>query len=184
MSIELNVPFSTGDIRHLKTGDAVFLSGIIYTGRDAAHLRLKEEILAGEKLSFDPAGQVLYYVGPTPPKPGHAVGSAGPTTAGRMDSVAPLLIERGLKGMIGKGRRSQAVVDAMKKHEAIYFGAVEGTAALIGRTVKSAEVIAYPDLGVEAIYRFEVQNFPVLVINDLDGGDLYLEGQAKYRSIP
>lgn len=156
------------------------LSGVIYGARDAAHVRLAETIKANKKIPFNLKRQIIYYVGPTPAKPGHPIGSAGPTTASRMDLYTPLLIERGLKGMIGKGRRSEDVLSAMKKYKCVYFGAVEGTAAIISRTIKSAEIIAYEDLGPEAIYRFVVKDFPVVVINDIYGGDLYQEGKEKY----
>jgi len=181
--IHLTTPLHLKELELLRTGDSVLLSGIIYTGRDAAHLRFHEDLSQGKSLPFDPAGQVIYYVGPTPAKPGEVIGSCGPTTASRMDPYTPLLIERGLRGMIGKGNRSQEVKKAMLEYGCVYFGSIEGTAALIGRTVTHAEVIAYEDLGAEAVYRFTVQEMPLLVVNDLHGGDLYLEGQKKYRRI-
>ncbi len=165
----------------LTAGDRVELTGYLYTARDAAHKRMYETLLSGGTLPFDVAGQMIYYVGPTPPKPGHVIGSAGPTTSGRMDKYAPTLIERGLQGMIGKGRRSREVREAMLKYQAYYFAAVGGAAALIAKTIKSSEVIAYHDLGTEAIYRLEVERFPVIVINDLDGRDLYQEGEDQFR---
>ena len=168
----------------LRAGDTVLLSGVIYTGRDAAHKRLYELLQAGKPLPIDIRGQVIYYVGPTPAKPGQIIGSAGPTTAGRMDAYAPLLIEHGLKGMIGKGKRSEAVRDAMKRHKAVYFGATGGAAALLSRRIKKAKVVAYEDLGPEAIHRLEVEDFPVIVINDIHGGDLYEEGAEIYRILP
>ncbi len=179
--IALTPPLTLKDLEPLKAGDHVLFSGIIYTARDAAHIRFHEELLQGKELPFNPDGQILYYTGPTPPKPGHAIGPCGPTTATRMDPFAPLLMERGLRGMIGKGIRSQEVKDAMKKYGCVYFGAIEGAAALISRTVISAEIIAYPDLEAEAVYRFVVKDMPATVINDLYGGDLYLEGQKAYR---
>ncbi len=177
----LEAPLSYEDIEPLKTGDVVRLSGILYTARDAAHLRMKEAIEKNEELPFDPEGQVVYFTGPAPAKPGQVLGPAGPTTASRMDSYSPLLIERGLRGMVGKGLRSEAVRSSMQEHGCVYFGAVEGTAALLARCVKSAEIVAYEDLGAEAIRRLVVEDFPVAVVNDLYGGDLYLEGREKWR---
>ena len=179
--IYLEVPLSFEDIEPLKTGDIVRLSGTLYTARDAAHARIKEAIENGDPLPLDPEGQVIYFTGPAPAKPGQALGPAGPTTASRMDSYSPLLIERGLRGMVGKGLRSEAVQQSMQEHGCVYFGAVEGTAALLARCVKSAEVVAYEDLDAEAIRRLTVENFPVAVVNDLYGGDLYLEGREKWR---
>jgi fumarate hydratase subunit beta len=177
----LTTPLSDGDVSRLDVGDLVYLSGVLYTARDAAHERFAGTLTQGGPLPFDPRGQVIYYVGPTPAKPGHPIGSAGPTTASRMDPYAPLLIQRGLKGMIGKGRRNEAVVAAMKKYQCVYFGAVEGTAALIARTVQSCQVIAYGDLGTEAVHRLVVKDFPVVVVNDTKGRDLYQEGRNQYR---
>jgi fumarate hydratase subunit beta len=151
------------------------------TARDAAHERFAAAISAGEDLPFDPHGQLLYFVGPTPARPGRVIGSAGPTTASRMDPYSPLLIERGLRAMIGKGRRSDAVKRSMHEHGCVYFGAVEGTAALLAQTVVSAEVIAYADLGAEAVHRLEVVDFPAVVVNDLHGGDAYLDGPNRWR---
>ena len=177
----LQTPLSEEQVRALRIGDLVHLSGDLYAARDAAHKRMQEACLRGEPLPFDPAGQVIYYVGPTPAKPGRPIGSAGPTTASRMDPYAPLLIQRGLRGMIGKGRRSAEVRSAMQQHGCVYFGAVEGTAALLADCVKSAELVAYEDLDAEAIRRLVVENFPVVVINDCLGGDLYEEGRQRYR---
>jgi fumarate hydratase subunit beta len=154
---------------------------VIYTGRDAAHKRLFDLIQAGKELPIDIRGQVIYYVGPAPAKPGKPIGSAGPTTSYRMDAFAPKLMELGLKGMIGKGNRGADVVEAMKKHKAVYFGATGGAGALLARSIKKAETIAYEDLGPEAIQRLEVEDFPVVVINDTKGNDLYVEGAKKYR---
>lgn len=171
--INLQTPLTDEDIIKLHAGNRVLLSGVVYTGRDAAHKRLFELLEAGKPLPIDLRGQVIYYVGPAPAKPGRVIGSAGPTTAGRMDAYAPALIAHGLKGMIGKGIRSEAVRDAMREHKAVYFGATGGAGALLARCIKKAEVVAYEDLGPEAIYRLEVEDFPVIVINDAYGGDLY-----------
>ncbi len=177
----IKTPLTDDVVGELHIGDRLLITGVIYTGRDAAHKRLIELIDEGEELPFDIKGQIIYYVGPTPAKPGKPIGSAGPTTSGRMDTYSPKLIERGLKGMIGKGMRSQQVKDAMRKYKAVYLGATGGAAALLAKSIKKAEVIAYEDLGPEAIRRLEVEDFPVTVINDIYGGDLYEEGAAKYR---
>jgi fumarate hydratase subunit beta len=177
-------PAPAGAFDDLRAGDSVLVSGVLYTARDAAHERFAQAIEAGEELPFDPTDQAVYFVGPTPARPGHVIGSAGPTTASRMDPYSPLLVERGLRGMIGKGRRNQAVRDAMREHGCVYFGAVEGTAALLARCIKSAEVIAYEDLGTEAVRRIEVADFPCVVVNDLAGGDLYESGPAQWRRSP
>lgn len=179
-SIAVRTPLKDEAILTLHAGDRVLLSGVIYTGRDAAHKRLYELLQAGKPLPVDLRGQVIYYVGPTPAKPGRVIGSAGPTTSGRMDAYAPALIAYGLKGMIGKGLRSQAVRDVMVEHKAVYFGATGGAAALISRCIKKADVVAYDDLGPEAIHRLEVEDFPLIVINDAYGGDLYAEGVKAY----
>jgi fumarate hydratase subunit beta len=176
---QLKVPFVFDEVLHLAAGDRLELSGVIYTARDAAHKRMYETLMEGGTLPVDIRDQVIYYVGPTPAKPGQIIGSAGPTTSGRMDKYTPALLERGLKGMIGKGRRSQEVRDAMLRHQAYYFAAVGGAAALIARTIKSSEVVAYHDLGTEAIFRLEVEKFPVIVINDLKGQDLYQMGEEQ-----
>ena len=181
--IRLQTPLQDDDIEKLHAGDRVLLSGVLYTGRDAAHKRLFELLEAGQPLPVDLRGQVIYYVGPTPAKPGQVIGSAGPTTSGRMDAYAPALIAYGLKGMIGKGLRSHAVLDAMKEHKAVYFGATGGAAALLARRIKKAEVVAYEDLGTEAIRRLEVEDFPVIVVNDARGGDLYAEGVKAYARL-
>ncbi len=182
--IRLTAPLDPEDIRELRTGDIVRLSGTIYTARDAAHARMAEAVAAGEPLPFEPEGQVVYFTGPAPARPGHALGPAGPTTASRMDPYSPLLVERGLLGMVGKGRRSEEVKRAMREHGCVYFGAVEGTAALLARCVKEAEVIAYEDLGTEAIRKLLVEDFPAVVVNDLHGGDLYQEGRERWRRKP
>ena len=164
----------------LEIGDRVLLTGVIYSARDAAHKRLFDLIQAGKELPVDIRGQVIYYVGPAPAKPGKPIGSAGPTTSYRMDAYAPKLIELGLKGMIGKGNRGAGVVEAMKKFKAVYFGATGGAGALLARSIRKAETVAYEDLGPEAIQRMEVEDFPVVVINDTKGNDLYVEGRTKY----
>jgi len=179
--IKLKTPLTDEDVEKLKIGDKVLLTGVIYTGRDAAHKRLYDLVLAGKELPVDIRGQVIYYVGPAPAKPGKPIGSAGPTTSYRMDAFAPKLMELGLKGMIGKGNRGAEVVEAMKTHKAVYFGATGGAGALLARSIKKAEVVAWEDLGPEAIQRMEVEDFPVVVINDTKGNDLYVEGAKKYR---
>jgi len=179
--IRLKTPLSDEDVRRLKIGDRVLINGVIYTGRDAAHKRLYDLLKEGKELPFDIHGQIIYYVGPTPARPGQVFGSAGPTTSYRMDAYAPALIEKGLKGMIGKGMRSDAVKEAMKKHQAVYFAATGGAGALLAKKVKRAEVVAYEDLGPEAIRRLEVEDLPVIVINDVRGNDLYIEGERKYQ---
>ena len=177
----LSTPLSDADVEGLKVGDKVSLTGVIYTGRDAAHKRLVDLIDKGERLPFDPKGQIIYYVGPAPAKPGKPIGSAGPTTSYRMDAYTPKLIEAGLKGMIGKGSRNADVVDAMKKHKAVYFAAVGGAAALIAKRIRKKDLVAYEDLGAEAIFRLEVEDFPVIVANDVTGADLYQQGVDAYR---
>ncbi|MDH7481971.1 MAG: Fe-S-containing hydro-lyase [Armatimonadota bacterium] len=171
--IKIYTPLNDDEIANLRSGTRVLLTGVVYTGRDAAHKRLFELLQQGKPLPIDICGQVIYYVGPTPAKPGRVIGSAGPTTSGRMDAYTPALIACGLKGMIGKGVRSQAVKDAMKKYGAVYFGATGGAGALLAQRIKKAEVVAYEDLGPEAIFRLEVEDFPLIVINDIYGGDLY-----------
>jgi fumarate hydratase subunit beta len=177
---KLTTPITDEDVAKLKIGDQVILNGVIYTGRDAAHKKLVDLIQKGEELPFDVAGQIIYYVGPSPAKPGKVIGSAGPTTSGRMDAYAPELIKLGLKGMIGKGFRAPQVLEAIKEYKAVYFAATGGAAALIAKKIIKADVVAYPELGPEAIYRLEVVDFPVTVVNDIFGGDLYLEGIKKY----
>lgn len=179
--IKLETPLTREGNEDLRTGDIILLSGVLFTARDAAHERMKQAIENDEELPFDVRGQVVYFTGPAPARPGHALGPAGPTTASRMDAYSPLLIERGLAGMVGKGLRNDAVKDSMKEHGCVYFGAVEGTAALLADRVKEAEVIAYEDLDSEAIRRLVVEDFPVVVINDLHGGDLYREGRERWR---
>jgi len=179
--VRLKPPLSDEDVETLKIGDRVLINGIIYTGRDAAHKRLFGLLKEGKSLPLDIKGQIIYYVGPTPAKPGQVFGSAGPTTSYRMDAYSPILIERGLKGMIGKGMRSEAVKEAMKKHKAVYFAATGGAGALLGKRVRKAEIVAYEDLGPEAIRRLVVDDLPVIVVNDVRGNDLYIEGKKKYR---
>lgn len=177
---KLTTPLDDMTVTKLKSGDRVLLSGKIYTARDAAHKRMTETINAGGEMPFDLKGQVIYYVGPAPAKPGQVIGPAGPTTSGRMDSYTLPLLARGLKGMIGKGSRSPEVVAGLKHLNAVYFAAVGGAAALLARKIKKCELVAYPDLGPEAIYELDVEDFPVVVVNDTHGNDLYLEGIKKY----
>ncbi|NPA66386.1 MAG: Fe-S-containing hydro-lyase [Epsilonproteobacteria bacterium] len=177
----MKTPLTDEDIEKLRCGDVVHLSGTIYTARDAAHKRLVELIEKGEELPFPLQGSVIYFVGPTPPKPGDPIGSAGPTTSYRMDSYSPILIKHGQKGMIGKGKRNQEVREACKKYKAVYFGATGGAGALLGKLIKSAKIIAYPELGPEAIRELEVEDFPVTVVNDMYGCDLYEEGRKQYE---
>ena len=178
--IRLTTPLSTEDVEDLRIGDKVLLSGVLITGRDAAHKKLFELINQGKDLPIDIKGQVIYYVGPTPARPGKPIGSAGPTSSYRMDPYSPRLIELGLKGMIGKGNRSKNVIDAMKRFKAVYFGATGGAGALIAKRIKKAEIVAYADLGPEAIRILEVEDFPVIIINDTKGNDLYQEGIERY----
>ncbi len=178
--IRLTTPLSTEDVEDLRIGDKVLLSGVLITGRDAAHKRLFELIKKGKDVPIDIKGQVIYYVGPTPARPGKPIGSAGPTSSYRMDPYSPRLIELGLKGTIGKGNRSQTVIEAMKRFKAVYFGATGGAGALIAKRIKKAEIIAYADLGPEAIRILEVEDFPVIVINDTKGNDLYQESIKRY----
>jgi fumarate hydratase subunit beta len=177
----VKTPLTEETVKGLKAGDRVLLNGIIYTGRDAAHKRLMEMLERGEKLPLELEGQVIYYVGPCPAKPGRVIGSAGPTTSGRMDPYTPRLLEKGLKGMIGKGLRSKEVVEAIKKHRAVYFAAIGGAGALLAESIKGAEVLAFEDLGPEAIYRLRVENFPVTVVIDCEGNDLYKTGKEQYK---
>ena len=174
-------PLELGIVEGLRAGDQVSISGIIYVARDAAHKRMIQALDKHEELPVDIAGQTLYYMGPSPAKPGQVIGSAGPTTSGRMDTYTPRLISAGLRAMIGKGSRSPEVKAAMIKHKAIYLAAVGGAGALIARSIMKAEIVAYDDLGAEAMLRIEVNDFPAIVINDIYGADLYEEGKAKYR---
>ncbi|MGL4403367.1 MAG: Fe-S-containing hydro-lyase [Fusobacteriaceae bacterium] len=179
--IKIATPLTEETINKLKSGDSVLITGYIYTARDAAHARLVKLLQEGKELPFNVEGQIIYYVGPTPAKPGQVIGSAGPTTAYRMDPYAPILMDQGLKGMIGKGKRDAGVKEAILKNKAVYFAAVGGAAALIAKTIKSVELIAYEDLGAEAIRKLYVEDFPAIVINDIHGGDLYAEGQAEWK---
>ena len=180
MALQITSPIDSETIAKLKAGDQVLISGIIYTARDAAHKRMVEALDKGEKLPFDIEGQTIYYMGPSPAKPGEVIGAAGPTTSGRMDAYAPRLMEVGLRAMIGKGLRLPEVKDAMKTHKSVYMAAIGGAGALISKCIRSAEVVAYEDLGAEALRRLRVENLPATVINDIHGGDLYEEGKLKY----
>ncbi len=180
MTKRMSLPLTEKDIKSLKAGDNVLLSGVLYVARDAAHRRMIDALEREDFLPFDIKGQTIYYMGPSPAPPGRVIGSAGPTTSVRMDAYTPKLLAKGLKGMIGKGVRSQAVKDAIKKHKAVYFAAVGGAGALISKTIIKAEVVAYTELGPEAVLKIEVKNFPVTVINDIYGSDLYIEGKKKY----
>jgi len=181
MRKNVTTPFTSEQAINLKAGDQVLISGVIYTARDAAHKRLVELIAQGKELPCELRDQIIYYVGPAPAKPGTPIGSAGPTTSYRMDAYSPTLIEKaGLRGMIGKGFRSQPVKDSIIRHKGCYFAAVGGAAALLAGTVKSCEVIAYPDLESEAIHRLEVENFPAVVVIDCEGNDLYKTGREQY----
>jgi fumarate hydratase subunit beta len=176
----IRTPLTAEEARSLRSGDRVLISGVLLTGRDAAHKRLSELMKKGEPLPVDFTDQIIYYVGPSPAKPGAVIGAAGPTTAGRMDVYVPDMLKAGLRGMIGKGYRSPAVRDALQKESAVYFGAVGGLGALLSKRIKKAEIVAYEDLGPEAIYRLEIEDFPVVVVNDCYGGDAYLDGTAQY----
>jgi fumarate hydratase subunit beta len=180
--IKLTTPLTDDVVEKLRIGQRVLLNGVIYTGRDAAHKKLIKLLDTGRELPINLRGQIIYYVGPSPAKPGNIIGSAGPTTSGRMDAYAPRLISLGLKGMVGKGKRSPEVVKAMRQHKAVYFAAVGGAAALISKCIKECEVVAYPELGPEAIHRLVVEDLPVIVVNDTLGGDLYEEGTKIYAS--
>lgn len=182
-AIRISAPLTDDVVEKLKAGDRVLITGVMYTARDAAHKRLIDLLNAGKELPLDLKGQIIYYVGPTPEKPGEVIGSAGPTTSGRMDAYTPRLIELGLKGMVGKGARSKEVRDSIITHKAVYMAAVGGAAALIRRSIKKAEIIAYEDLGPEAIRRLEVVDFPAIVVNDVYGGDLFLQGVEKFRRV-
>ena len=173
MERHINVPFDADIVKELKAGDYVYLTGTIYTARDAAHKRMYEALQNGETLPFDIEGNVIYYMGPSPAREGRPIGSAGPTTASRMDKYTPALLELGMRGMIGKGRRTEAVRESMMKNQAVYFAAVGGAGALLSKSILQAEVIAYEDLGTEAIRKLEIKDFPVIVVIDKDGNNLY-----------
>jgi fumarate hydratase subunit beta len=180
MPVKLNTPLKEADVLRLTAGDLVLISGTIYTARDAAHKRLVDLISGGKPLPFDVEGAVIYFAGPSPARPGRPIGSVGPTTSGRMDIYSPLLIGKGLRGMIGKGTRSQEVVDAMIAHKAVYLAATGGAAALLARSVLASEVVAYEELGPEAVRKLTVRDFPAVVVNDCKGNDLYRQGVEKY----
>ena len=179
-NVKITAPLSRDDAKALRAGDSCLISGVIYTARDAAHKRLCDLVAAGKELPLDIKDALIYFVGPTPAKPGQAIGSAGPTTSYRMDAYSPTLISLGLTGMIGKGKRGPEVVAAMKEHGAVYFGAIGGCGALLSKCIKKAEIVAYEDLGAEAIRRLEVEDFPAIVIIDSEGNNLYETGRAAY----
>lgn len=179
----IKAPLSAQDAKELNAGDYVYITGTIYTARDAAHKRMQEALECGEKLPLDMENNIIYYMGPSPAREGRPIGSAGPTTASRMDKYAPSLLDLGLKGMIGKGKRSQAVKDAIVRNGAVYFAAVGGAGALLAQSIKASEVIAYDDLGTEAIRKLEVENFPVIVVIDAKGNDLYESAVNKFCTL-
>ena len=179
--MDIKLPLTDETVEKLRAGDDVRLTGVIYTARDAAHRRMVEALEKGESLPFDIRGQVIYYVGPTPAKPGQVIGSAGPTTSMRLDRFTPPLLAAGLKGIIGKGGRGLPVRDALKQHKGVYFIAVGGAGALLARQIKKVDIVAYEDLGTEAVRRLEVEDFPVIVCNDIHGGDLLEQGKARWR---
>lgn len=179
----ITAPIQDEDVKGLKAGDYVYISGTIYTARDAAHKRMYESLQNGENLPIELNNNIIYYLGPTPAREGQVIGSAGPTTSSRMDKYAPSLLDKGLKGMIGKGRRSGEVIDSMKKNTAVYFAAIGGAGALLSKCIKESEVIAYDDLGTEAIRKLKVENFPVIVVIDSEGKNLYDTAAEKYRKI-
>lgn len=179
--MKVTTPLAEDVIDQLHAGDKVSITGVIYVGRDAAHKRLVAALDAGQPLPFDPHGQIIYYMGPSPAKPGDPIGAAGPTTSGRMDAYTPRLLAEGLKGMIGKGNRSAAVREAMRTYKAVYMAATGGAGALIARSIKKSEVVAYGDLGAEALLRLEVEDFPAIVVDDVFGGDAYEDGIKRYN---
>ena len=180
MAVSIKTSLTREDVKKLKAGDSCLISGVIYTARDAAHKRLCELVEKGKELPFNIKDAIIYFVGPTPAKPGEVIGSAGPTTSYRMDAYSPVLIEKGQTGMIGKGKRGAEVIDAMKSCGAVYFGAIGGCGALLSKCIKKAEIIAYEDLGAEAITRLEVEDFPVIVVIDSQGNNLYETGRENY----
>jgi fumarate hydratase subunit beta len=182
MTKKIEAPLTKEKVKELKAGDMVLISGTVYTARDAAHKRMVEMLQKDIKLPFNPRDQIIYFTGPSPTKPGQIIGSAGPTTSGRMDKYSPQLIKAGLTGMIGKGERDQGVVAAMKKYGAVYFGATGGAAALISKCIIESEIIAFDDLGTEAIRRIKVKDFPCVVIIDTEGNNLYSTSKEKYRA--
>mgnify|MGYP001622904221 FL=1 len=181
MEKHIQAPLLEEEIRDLKAGDYVYLTGTLYTARDAAHKRMKQALDQGEKLPFDLQGQVIYYMGPSPAREGRPIGSAGPTTASRMDKYAPELLDLGLKGMVGKGKRTREVLDAVVRNKAVYFAAVGGAGALLSKCILKSEVIAYEDLGTEAVRKLYVENFPVIVVADRFGNNLYETAAEKYK---
>lgn len=181
--IRITTPLTEEQSRKLKVGDSVLISGVIYSARDAAHKVMTEALARGEQLPIDWNNQIVYYLGPTPAKPGNPIGSCGPTTSGRMDAYTPTMLEQGIKGMIGKGSRDKAVIESMKKNGVTYFAAVGGAAALISKCVKKYEVIAYPELGPEALAALTVEDFPAIVVIDSEGNNFYEMGQAPYRTL-
>ena len=181
ISRNITLPLSDDILETLHAGDELLLTGAMYVGRDAAHKRMIETLQTGEPLPVDLKGQVIYFMGPTPARPGKAIGSAGPTSSYRMDAYSPRLMAEGLKGMIGKGMRSKEVKEAMKKHKAVYLGAIGGAGALFAGCIRKVEVVAYDDLGSEALRRIEVRDSPVTVVNDIYGGDIYEEGRSQFR---
>ena len=183
MERHINVPFDADIVKELKAGDYVYLTGTIYTARDAAHKRMYEALKNGEALPFDIEGNVIYYMGPSPAREGRPIGSAGPTTASRMDKYTPALLELGMRGMIGKGRRTEAVRESMMKNQAVYFAAVGGAGALLSKSILQAEVIAYEDHGTEAIRKLEIKDFPVIVVMDCEGNNLYDMAIEQYKEI-
>lgn len=182
--VRITSPFSPETLSRLRAGDSVAISGVIYTARDAAHKKLIEALEGGEKPPIDLEGITIYYMGPSPALPGRVIGAAGPTTSGRMDRYTPRLLDAGVRAMLGKGFRSPAVREAIKEHGAVYMATIGGAGALISQRIKAAEVVAYPELGPEAIRRLEVEELPAIVINDSQGGDLYMEGRARYQQNP
>ncbi len=183
MAKRISLPLNDEILPELRAGDEVLLNGVIYAARDAAHKRMAEALEQGKPLPFDIRGQTIYYMGPSPAKPGRHIGSAGPTTSSRMDVYTPPLLAAGLKGMIGKGMRSPQVKNALKRYKAVYLAAVGGAGALLSKSIKKSEVVAYEELGPEAVRCLEVEDFPVIVINDIYGGDLYEQGKRQYRRI-
>ena len=183
MERHINVPLNDDEVKILIAGDYVYISGTIYTARDAAHKRMYEALQNGETLPFDIEGNVIYYMGPSPAREGRPIGSAGPTTASRMDKYTPALLELGMRGMIGKGRRTEAVRESMMKNQAVYFAAVGGAGALLSKSILQAEVIAYEDLGTEAIRKLEIKDFPVIVVMDCEGNNLYDMAIEQYKEI-
>lgn len=177
----IQTPITENDIKGLKIGDSVFISGIIYVARDAAHKRMQEMLNNNEEIPFELKNNIIYYMGPSPARTGRPIGSAGPTTSGRMDKYTPMLLDLGLKGMIGKGKRSKEVREAIKKNKAVYFAAIGGAGALLSKAIKKSEIIAFDDLGAEAILKLEVYNFPVIVVMDYEGNDLYETAVKNYK---